>query len=200
MNSCINTHMKLFEILLETFSLAKKEFYQEKVFPDSVIDNYLRLFKRLNMQNKIQGPETDINFWRNRGFGELRDFVNAKLYTPSKTQLKRKVARDDQVNILDDNNWSVDVSRDATAACNLGKNTGWCTSIVDSDYFDRLKKRGSTLIHIRSKHNNDQRNQYAIVFTPPSDIEIVDGTDEYVSSQEFESKTKLKINDLISML
>jgi len=80
----------------------------------------------------------------------------------------------------DDDEWTIAALHNKGAACELGKNTDWCTAAPGLDYFEGYYKPEDPLFYFQNKSN---LNKYQFHY---GSSQFMDSKDEPVSKESFE--------------
>jgi len=189
--------MKIQELLFEGYRETIAAFNQvaDKEEVKTTVDQFRDLVNR----NQVQGNERNIDWWRKQGWEKFSAFVADKQTQASKTQIKRKRAAGKSITLKETPNWLIVVPLDHTASCFHGRNTNWCTARPASHYFDEyFLDRSITLIYCINKTTGEK---YAIAYHPDvNEIEMFDGDDKSITTDEFESATGFDPHSLIKMV
>lgn len=181
--------MRLFEFadsLFEGYREAERDFSAEA--DTELVKNTIAAYRALVSRNQFQGDERNIDYWRRLGWQKFQTAVSNKSRTQSKTQLKRSKLSGNYITLEDSDKWLIVVPLDKDASCFHGKNTNWCTSKRDQEYFeDYFYSENITLIYFI---NNRTGDKWAIAGHDLDDtIELFDQDDTEITEEEFHDAT-----------
>jgi len=189
--------MRFIEILLESFSLARREFIQhanDQQLVDKTIEEYRKVAKR----SDVTQQQKDINYWRKRGWDQFHQFVTgmAKLDTKSKIKRNQDIGR--SIPVFENDEWLIIIPLDRAASCYHGRNTDWCTTKPVNNYFtDYFHLGKSTIVYCLNKQN---QKKWAINFDDDDIIELFDENDDILSFDLFKTQTKLDPVKIINQI
>jgi len=114
------------------------------------------VFERFFHWQQFMEPN-DLN--KIKSFEELENVVRAAAPAIKKYQEKQKYADAEQGQEIfrDDDDWKIVAIHNKGAACELGKETGWCTAAPGLDYFEEYYTPESPLFFFKNKKTGDRR-------------------------------------------
>jgi len=114
------------------------------------------MFERFFHWQQFMEPN-DLN--KIKSFEELENVVRAADPAIKKYQEKQKYADVEQGQEIfrDDDDWKIVAIHNKGAACELGKETGWCTAAPGLDYFEEYYTPESPLFFFKNKKTGDRR-------------------------------------------
>lgn len=178
--------MKINDILLESFSDAKRIFSQDE--DKDTVTKYLDTFKDLTKRNIIKGQEKDIGKWINAGWDEFKSFVDSKKGEKSKSALK-KDKKSGAIVVHEDAEKMVVIPVTEDASCFYGRQTKWCTAATEGEnQFKKYFPNGANMYYILM---SDGSKYAATHFT--KEIEIA-GTINFANEVEFRNDRDKLVN------
>ena len=185
--------MRIYEIIKEGYKEAQTEF-------SSVIDpakalEMINQYKVLCQRNQVVGQERNIDYWRKQGVDAFAKFVQQKLTIPSKTEIKRSKIPGKHIDLVDNAQWQIVIPLDKESSCFHGKNTKWCTSKPNANYFEKyFYDRSVTLIYLLQKQTGIM---WAIAcHTETDQIEMFDQQDKSLTAEEFKNQTGINPQEI----
>ena len=194
--------MRLIELfsspLLEGYKEATQEFTAAS--DPATAANAINKYKTLVTKNQVAGQERNIDHWRKQGWDNFLKFINGKSETDTATQIKRKKVPGRSITIREDDNWLIVVPLDKNASCFHGKDSNWCTTKTDQNYFnDYFHDKNITLIYCLQKGTG---GMWALATHKDliSDSEIFDKNDKSITDAEFRKQTGLDLYELCKLV
>ena len=195
--------MRLQELLIsinltEGYREAEAEFTQAANNDVQGTKDLINAYKELVNRNQLQGNERNIDYWRKQGFNAFKQFVVHKQSIPTSTEVKRKKVPGKSITLKEDDNWLIVIPLDKNASCFHGKNSDWCTTKPNQNYFENyFYNRNITLIYCLNKQN---AGMWAIAAHDNVDeIEMFDQQDNSIDEQQFHNETGLNPRDLVEL-
>ena len=173
--------------IVEGYPEVTKKFSQEAAPPQvkKIIDTYRDLVNR----NQVQGNERNIDWWGKQGWEKFARFVQAKSQQLSQTQTKKRSKAGDSHTIEENNTWLIVVPLDKAASCFHGKDSDWCTTKPNHDYFERYFGDDSvTLIYFLQKQTGAK---WAMAVNQDGSVEYFDKNDRSLTKEQFDAQTGL---------
>lgn len=192
--------IELFSIgsLLEGYKEATHEFTVAS--DQTTATNAINKYKTLVTKNQVAGQERNIDYWRKQGWDNFLKFVNGQSETQTATQIKRKKVPGKSITVHEDDNWLIVVPLDRNASCFHGKDSNWCTTKTDQNYFnDYFHDKNITLIYCLQKQTG---GMWALATHKDlvSDSEIFDKNDNSITDAEFRKQTGLDLYELCKLV
>ena len=185
--------MRIYEIINEGYKEAQSEF-------GSVIDpakalELINQYKVLCQRNQVTGQERNIDYWRKQGVDAFAKFVGQKLAIPSKTEIKRSKIPGKHIDLVDNSEWQIVIPLDKESSCFHGKNTKWCTTKPNANYFEKyFYDKSVTLIYLLKKQTGIM---WAIAcHTETDELEMFDQQDRSLTAEEFKNQTGINPQEL----
>ena len=185
---------KEFGYLVEGYPQAQAAFAQ--VADATKVKKTIADFKQLVSRNQIKDAnQKNIDYWIKQGWENFNQFVNQAVSVPSKTQITRKKAVGQSINLVDNNEWLIVIPIDKEASCFHGKNSDWCTTKIHQGHFEGyFYKKEITLIYCIKKATG---GMWAIAAHKKTDeIELFDQNDMHMQAGEFTEETGLNPMEL----
>lgn len=183
--------MRAHEIINESFPVAQQEFSQVAT-PDEV-NKTIALFRDALNKNKLTGAEKDINTWRKLGWDKFKEFVSNLSKIQTKTEVKKAKNTGNFVTLVDNAAWTIVVPLDMDASAHYGRNSDWCTTKRDHQYFNTyFLKHSVTLVYCVQKKTG---NKWAMAIEPAA-TEFFDIRDNKLTEEGFASQTGLDVNQI----
>jgi hypothetical protein len=173
--------------IVEGYTEVTKKFSQEAdpLQVKQIIDTYRDLVNR----NQVQGNERNIDWWGKQGWEKFARFVQAKSQQSSQTQTKKRSKAGDSHTIEENNTWLIVVPLDKEASCFHGKDSDWCTTKPNRDYFERyFRDDGITLIYFLQKQTGAK---WAMAVAQRGSVEYFDKNDRSLTKKQFDAQTGL---------
>jgi hypothetical protein len=184
--------MRAHEIINESFPMAQQEFSQVAT-PDEVNKTIASFRDALN-KNKLSGAEKDINTWRKLGWDKFKEFVSNLSKIQTKTEVKKAKNTGNFVTLVDNAEWTIVIPLDMDASAHYGRNSDWCTTKRDKQYFNTyFLKHSVTLVYCVQKKTG---NKWAIAIEPPNNMEFFDIRDNKLTAEDFTAQTGLDVNQI----
>ena len=185
--------MRIYEIIKEGYKEAQTEF--SAVIEPSKALELINQYKVLCQRNQVTGQERNIDYWRKQGVDAFARFVQQKLLTPSKTEIKRSKIPGNHIDLVDNAQWQIVIPLDKESSCFHGKNSDWCTTKPNANYFENyFYDKSVTLIYLLKKQTS---NMWAIAcHTKTDQIEMFDQQDNLLSAEEFRSQTGINPQEI----
>jgi hypothetical protein len=174
--------------LVEGYREVEQKFAQtaDPAEVKKVIDAYKDLVNR----NQVQGNERNIDWWGKQGWENFARFVQAKSQQSSQTQTKKRSKVGDSHTIEENNIWLIVVPLDKEASCFHGKDSDWCTTKPNHDYFEKYFRDDSvTLIYFLQKQTGAK---WAMAVYYDGKVEYFDKNDASLTKEQFDAQTGLK--------
>lgn len=191
-------NMRYYEFrLVEGYPQAQAAFAQ--VADAASVQKTIADFKQLVSRNQIKDAnQKNIDYWIKQGWENFNQFVNQAAAVPSKTQITRKKAVGQSINLVDNNEWLIVIPIDKEASCFHGKNSDWCTTKIHQGHFESyFYKSEITLIYCIKKATG---GMWAIAAHKKTDtIELFDQNDMGMEADEFTEETGLNPMELRNM-
>lgn len=186
--------MRFIHILKEDFKTAATKYINSGEKPDDV-KKVFNAFKEI--RQRIQPPENNIDWWaKNRKFRQLKDYIDNFEGIPTKSQVGKKTGK--SKNVLENNEWLITVPLDKDASCFHGKTTDWCTTKPFQPYYEQYFYDSEiTLIYCIQK-NTGEKWAIAAHELKLNDSEFFDKNDKSLSKDDFENKTGLDVDMILS--
>ena len=142
------------------------------------------MFERFFHWQRFMEPN-DLN--KIKSFEELKNVIEAADPAIKKYQEEQQYAdaEQGQETFRDDDDWKIVAIHNKGAACELGKETDWCTAAPGLDYFRQYYTPESPLFFFKNKKTGDRRQ-----FHYTTD-QFMDEKDRQVSDAEFYTLHKL---------
>lgn len=137
---------------------ARADFEKLKSHIDSIVDNsqyYIDLFIDLKNKNKITGSECDIYFWIKKPPQDLIDFIDEKVATTSKSEIKKKLKLAGSRVVCENADWIVYAITTHDACRYYGRNTKWCITESSDYYWRKYLYQGYKFYFCINKHPTD---------------------------------------------
>lgn len=185
--------MRYREFILEDYKTAKAAFVAQGADTTDV-DQIIATYRELHKKNQFQGDEKNIDWWAKQGWPAFVQRVQQQAAVPTKTAVKRSKLPGTYIELASSNpEWDIYVPLDKEASCNIGKNTDWCTTKSNQNYFETyFYKNQITLVYIVGS-----RTKYAIAMHDKLDkMEFFNKNDTSITQQKFETDTGLSVNDI----
>ena len=191
--------------LVEGYKEATIEFNKSSNDPDAV-NKIITAYKDLVTRNQLSGDQKNIDWWRKQGWEKFSSFVNAKAAIRSSSQIKRSRTPGNSVTIRDDDVWLIVVPLDKEASCFHGKNTDWCTTKQDEQYFEQYFYQDNvTLVYCIMKSTGwkwamaiqEQTKIHKLTNSRPT-IDFFDQQDDQIDERTFVSQTKLDVSAILN--
>ena len=114
------------------------------------------MFERFFHWQQFMEPN-DLN--KIKSFEELKNVIEAADPAIKKYQEEQQYADAEQGQEIfrDDDDWKIVAIHNKGAACELGKETGWCTAAPGLDYFEEYYTPESPLFFFKNKKTGDRR-------------------------------------------
>jgi len=196
--------MRLIELFSSSLSITEgyKEATQEfsAASDPATAADAINKYKTLVTKNQVAGNERNIDHWRKQGWDNFLKFVNGKSETNTATQIKRKKVPGKSVTVKEDDNWLIVVPLDKNASCFHGKDSNWCTTKSDQNYFnDYFHNKNITLIYCLQKQTG---GMWALATHKdlPENSEIFDQRDNSITPTEFRKQTGLDLYELCKLV
>ena len=185
--------MRIHEIINEGYKEAQSEF-GAVIDPAKALE-LINQYKVLCQRNQVVGQERNIDYWRKQGVGAFARFVQQKLLTPSKTEIKRSKIPGKHIDLVDNSEWQIVIPLDKESSCFHGKNSDWCTTKPNANYFEKYFYDNSvTLIYLLKKQTS---NMWAIAcHTKTDQIEMFDQQDKSLNAEEFKNQTGINPQEI----
>lgn len=215
--------MRYYEIVVEGYKEVRQKFLNDA--DAEHVDKTIKQYKDLVNRNQVHGDEKNIDFWGKRGWKEFESFVNEKSNIRSRSQTRRKKVDNNSEKIWENDEWEAVVPYDRHTSCQLGKGTGWCTAILDSDHFKNYVHTDEVvLVYFLNKHNDDkwaaaiypeQSEQYSFDDDFDDDFDdyglddfpdeefsttIFNKQDDQVQPNDFRSATGINIDKIVDLV
>ena len=194
--------MRLYELIVEGYKEAQQEFTvaagNDAHLVKGLIDAYKELLNKNQIQNTEGNNERNIDYWRKQGLESFNNFVVGKKSIPTPTEIKRKKVPGKAITLREDDNWLIVIPLDKDASCFHGKNSDWCTTKTDQNYFeDYFYDKSITLIYCLNKKN---AGMWAIAANSNTDqVEMFDQKDTSISREKFIRQTTLDPRDIVKL-
>ena len=185
--------MRIYEIIKEGYKEAQSEF-GAVIDPAKALE-LINQYKVLCQRNQVTGQERNIDYWRKQGVDAFAKFVGQKLAIPSKTEIKRSKIPGNHIDLVDNTQWQIIIPLDKESSCFHGKNTKWCTTKPNANYFENyFYDKSVTLIYLLQKQTG---NMWAIAcHTKTTRIEMFNQQDKSLKTAEFKSQTGINPKEL----
>ncbi len=183
-------------ILVEGYKEAQAEFEIES--DAETAKEIIAKYKELVNRNQAQGEQRNIDYWRKQGWPKFKEFVDTVAATPTPTQIKKKQAVGKSITLQENDDWLIVIPLDKEASCFHGKDSSWCTTKLQSGYFeDYFYERDVILIYCLSKKTADM---WAIAGYQDSKLlELFDKEDKPMSAPAFRDATGLDPRELFKI-
>lgn len=183
------TELKLVEGYKEVTQKFAQEAEAEQV--KKAIDQYRELVNR----DQVQGNERNIDWWGKQGWERFRTFVNAKSQQQSVTQQKKRKNTGRSHTLAENDQWLIVVPLDKDASCFHGKDTDWCTTKPDHDYFHQYFLNSSvTLIYFLQKQTGAK---WAAAVYPDGEEDYLDKNDNSIGKDNFSKQTGIPLDTVM---
>jgi len=155
------------KVLVESdFKSIEKKFLNQGIEKEEV-KKTLEVFKELRDKHRIRNlEEKNIDFWGNKDFDELKNFVSTLLKTSSKTSIRKDTHKKHVVDgaefITENSDWLVYKINDYNASDLLGSRD-WCI-VRDKDDFESHSTK-MTFYYILSKNRDKEDAWYKIALS-----------------------------------
>lgn len=181
--------------LFEGYKEAQTDF--SKAADPETVKTTIDQFKELVNRNRVTGNERNIDYWRKQGWEAFTSAVKRYTAAPSKREVKTRARVGQSANLIENNNWLVVLPMDKDASCFYGKDTAWCTTKTDLEYFESyFYNKAITLIYCLNKRTG---GKWAIAaHTKVRDIECFDQKDTPIKPDVFTQETGLNPHDLVA--
>ena len=185
--------MRIYEIIKEGYKEAQSEF--GAVIDPAKATELINQYKTLCQRNQVVGQERNIDYWRKQGVDAFARFVQQKLLIPSKTEIKRSKIPGNHIDLVDNAQWQIVIPLDKESSCFHGKNTKWCTTKPNANYFENyFYDKSVTLIYLLQKQTG---GMWAIAcHTETDELEMFDQQDRSLTAEEFKSQTGINPKEL----
>ena len=150
----------------------------------SLIDGGIRGFPRQSLETFFHHqrfmPRQDL--MQVKTMEDLVDMTDAAKEEIQKAQEKKNYLDAEQGTEIfrDDDKWTIAALHNKGAACELGKNTDWCTAAPGLDYFEDYYKKDDPLFYFQNKNN---LNKYQFHY---GSSQFMDSKDNRVGGESFE--------------
>lgn len=182
-------------LLMEGYREARGQFLTSA--RTDVVDSTIATFKSLVTRNQVEGNESNIDWWRKRGWDEFKNFVDASSQIPSTSQLKRRKNVGRAVVLSENHEWLIVVPLDKDASCFHGKNTDWCTTKPFVRHYEKyFHTDKATLIYFCRVTDG---SKWALV-TQGGHSQFFDRDNKEITPQIFSQQTSLDPNYFIDKL
>jgi predicted DNA binding CopG/RHH family protein len=181
--------------LFEGYKEAQTDF--SKTADPETVKATIDQFKELVNRNRVSGAERNIDYWRKQGWEAFAGAVKRYVAAPSKREVKTRARVGQSANLIENDNWLVVLPMDKDASCFYGKDTAWCTTKANLEYFESyFYNKEITLIYCLNKKTG---GKWAIAaHTKVSEIECFDQQDNSIKPDVFEQETGLNPHDLVT--
>ena len=185
--------MRIYEIIKEGYKEAQSEF-SAVIDPAKALE-LINQYKVLCQRNQVVGQERNIDYWRKQGVDAFARFVQQKLLTPSKTEIKRSKIPGKHIDLVDNAQWQIVIPLDKESSCFHGKGSDWCTTKPNASNFEQyFYDKSVTLIYLLQKQTG---KMWAIAcYTEPDELEMFDQQDNLLSAKEFKRQTGINPEEL----
>ena len=185
--------MRIHEIINEGYKEAQTEF-GAVIDPAKALE-LINQYKVLCQRNQVTGQERNIDYWRKQGVDAFAKFVGQKLAIPSKTEIKRSKIPGKHIDLVDNSEWQIVIPLDKESSCFHGKNTKWCTTKPNANYFEKyFYDKSVTLIYLLKKQTGIM---WAIAcHTETDELEMFDQQDRSLTAEEFKNQTGINPQEL----
>jgi len=189
--------MRAKEFITEDYKTAKMAFINQGANP-SDIDQAINQYKQLVQKNQLQPHEKNIDTWPKVGFERFQSFVNQRASQPTTTAVKRQKVPGKSLTLQEDNNWLIVIPLDKNASCFHGRNSDWCTTKPNQNYFEEyFYDKNVVLIYCLSKQN---AGMWAIAaHKDTNEIECFNKNDSSLTPAIFKQQTGLDPENLRDM-
>jgi hypothetical protein len=156
------------------------------------VTEYLQLFDKQAVRNKLPLEKRNINNFKN--LGELAEVISK--FKPDDLMSKKEIKEDNLVEEFE--NYKLYIPKDFKDSCILGKGTEWCTATEKTDkWFKIYHKPGRELLIFISKDDPKEKYQFHFrtkQFMNKFDTEI-DIKDFLKNNPDIDSWLKLNVKD-----
>lgn len=145
-----------FDFLFSDPSQNVKDFHLFKTPKDARPERRLQLIEKFFLFNQfIRDGKKDLNSVES--FQELSALVKeaSPLYKKWQKEQKAKDVEAGKEELLNNQDWQIIVIHNKGAACQLGKDTDWCTAAPGLDYFKKYYKPNDPIFFITDKSINE---------------------------------------------
>lgn len=151
------------------------------------VKKFIDAYKDLVNRNQVQGNERNIDWWGKQGWANFVKFVRAKNQQQSQTQQKQRKQAGNSHTLAETPDWLIVVPLDKEASCFHGKDTDWCTTKPQHDYFEKYFRDDSvTLIYFLQKKTG---NKWAMAVYNDATVEYFDKNDASLKQEQFDEQT-----------
>lgn len=162
------------------------------------VEKIIAAYRDLVNRNQVQGNERNIDWWGKQGWENFARFVQAKSQQKSQTQIKRRKDVGQSHTIEENDRWLVVIPLDKAASCFHGKDTDWCTTKPNHDYFEKyFRDENVTLIYFLEKASG---SKWAMAVYSNGEVDYFDKNDKELDQGQFEAQTGLNSDTYISKI
>jgi hypothetical protein len=181
-----------FKALNEDYKTVTVKFQQEDPAP-SIEDIKAAMSQFKQMQQRFQGNEKNIDYWGKQGWQNFKSFIDAQSQRPTKSQQKKQVKsqRGRSITLDENDKWLIVIPLDKEASCFYGKDTDWCTTKQDHDYFDQyfFDDKTTLVYYLHKKTGAKWATASRYTSKGELDNEYFDKNDNHLDPEEFTQQT-----------
>lgn len=186
--------MRYYEIkLIEGYREVTQKFSQEA--DPSQVQTIVSKYRELVNRNQVQGNERNIDWWGKQGWEQFQKFVTAKSQQLSQNQQKKRKNTGNSYTLDETDEWLIVVPLDKDASCFHGKDTDWCTTKPQNDYFEEyFRDNDITLIYFLQKRTG---NKWAAAVDTYGDGEYFDINDRRIGNGDLARQTGIPFDTVM---
>lgn len=124
---------------------ARADFEKLKSHIDNIVDDsqyYIDVFIDLKNKNKILGSARDIYFWIKKPAQDFIDFIDEKVSSTSKSEVKKNLKLAGAKFICENDTWTIYSITSHDACRYYGRNTKWCITDQSEYYWRKYLLQG----------------------------------------------------------
>ena len=179
--------------IAEGYREVTQKFSQEA--DPSQVQSMISKYRDLVDRNQVQGNERNIDWWGKQGWEQFQKFVTAKSQQLSQNQQKKRKTVGNSYTLDETDEWLIVVPLDKDASCFHGKDTDWCTTKPQHDYFeDYFRDRDITLIYFLQKRTG---NKWAAAVDRYGDGEYFDINDNRIGNGDLARQTGIPFDTVM---
>lgn len=178
--------MRLYDIIQESFPIAKKEFSDNA--DANEVQQYINDYRTMLKQNFVKDAnEKDINYWRKLGWKNFKEFVDySNEVVDRNKKIKQRANRSIEIESTDSYTVSVPVTKEASQR--LGARSTWCTSArgeeADNMFHHYFVESKHIKVIVVSK--SDYNDNFAIRYAHNGSVEEVRDLTQQLTDREAE--------------
>ena len=166
----------------------------------NVVSDHIARFKKLSDNQRLSGPEKNIDSWSNKSFNEFKQFITNIESKVTKSGQKKNSGTSVDITTPEQKaaGWNIIIPTNIEASCYHGKGTDWCVSSRSKNYFTQyFLNNDITLIFCL----NDKKEKWAIACNSglKEKPEFFNANDDSITKTKFNSQTKLKADEIMKL-